>query len=43
MRFNQKTGVTPSLSLTDFKDQQINLADYLGQKHIVLVFNRGFM
>lgn len=38
-----KAGVAPMLSLIDFKGQRINLADYLGQKHVVLVFNRGFM
>ncbi len=38
-----KTNFTPALTFTDFKGQRIELADYLGQKHVVLVFNRGFM
>jgi len=26
----------------DFRGQTVRLADYRGQKHVVLVFNRGF-
>ena len=31
MAFKQKTRAAPTLSLTDFKGQQINLADYLAK------------
>ena len=43
MKSNQDTGAVTALTLTDFKGNQFKLADYLGQKHVVLVFNRGFM
>ena len=42
MTSNLKTGTAPTLALTDFKGKTIRLADYLGQRHVVLVFNRGF-
>lgn len=32
----------PDLELTDFRGRPVRLADYRGQKHVVLVFNRGF-
>ena len=32
----------PDFALQDFRGQTVQLADYRGQKHVVLVFNRGF-
>ena len=32
----------PDFALKDFHGQTVRLADYRGQKHVVLVFNRGF-
>jgi peroxiredoxin len=32
----------PDLELADFRGRPVRLADFRGQKHIVLVFNRGF-
>ncbi len=32
----------PDFALQDFRGQTVKLADYRGQKHVVLVFNRGF-
>ena len=34
--------IAPDFSLNDIKDQKINLADFRGEKNILLVFNRGF-
>ena len=39
----QKATTPPDFSLTDTQGQSITLSDYRGQKHVVLVFNRGFM
>ncbi len=33
----------PNFTLPDFRDQPVTLAAYHGQKHVVLVFNRGFI
>jgi peroxiredoxin len=33
----------PDFTLLDFGGRPVRLSDYRGQKHIVLVFNRGFM
>ena len=29
--------------LTDFRGQPVCLSDFRGQKHVLLVFNRGFV
>jgi peroxiredoxin len=33
----------PDFTLTDTQGQPVTLSDYRGDKHVVLVFNRGFM
>lgn len=33
----------PDFELDDYKGQKFKLSDYHGVKHIVLVFNRGFV
>jgi peroxiredoxin len=33
----------PDFTLDDFEGRQVSLAGYRGQKHVVLVFNRGFL
>jgi peroxiredoxin len=33
----------PDFVLEDFSGQTVQLSDYRGKKHVVLVFNRGFM
>lgn len=33
----------PDFTLTDVNDNVVRLSDFRGQKHVVLVFNRGFM
>ena len=35
--------MAPDLTLTDTQGQGVTLSDYRGHKHVVLVFNRGFM
>jgi peroxiredoxin len=36
-------GKAPDFELTDTAGQPVRLSDYIGKKHVVLVFNRGFM
>jgi len=33
----------PDFGLKDFQGQTRWLSDYLGKKHVILVFNRGFI
>ena len=39
----QEATTAPDFALTDTQGQSVALSDYRGQKHVVLVFNRGFM
>lgn len=32
----------PDFELADFNGRLVRLSDYRGEKHVVLVFNRGF-
>ena len=41
-KLNENTSA-PDFILPNFDDVPITLSDYQGQKHVVLVFNRGFM
>lgn len=33
----------PDFELKDFNGETVRLSDYRGEKHVVLVFNRGFI
>ena len=33
----------PDFVLEDFRGNPVRLSDYQGRKHVVLVFNRGFI
>jgi len=35
--------LAPDFELEDFQGQKMRLADYRGQKNVLLVFNRGFV
>jgi peroxiredoxin len=39
----QINATAPDFVLDDFRGKTVRLADYQGAKHVVLVFNRGFM
>jgi peroxiredoxin len=32
----------PNFTLTDFNGNEISLANFLGKKNVLMVFNRGF-
>lgn len=34
--------VAPDFSLPDYRGRSVSLSDYLGKKHVLLVFNRTF-
>jgi len=36
------TTIAPDLALTDTQGRSVRLSDYQGEKHVVLVLNRGF-
>jgi peroxiredoxin len=33
----------PDFDLTDSEGRQVRLSDYKGARHVVLIFNRGFV
>jgi peroxiredoxin len=33
----------PDFELEDFKGKNVRLSDYRGSRHVLVVFNRGFM
>jgi peroxiredoxin len=39
----QLNAQAPEFTLADFNGKEISLSDYQGKKHVLLVFNRGFM
>ena len=36
-------GLAPDFALPDFRGRTVRLSDFRRAKHVVLVFNRGFM
>jgi peroxiredoxin len=38
-----ETRLAPDFTLVDVNGQAVSLSDHRGKKHMVLVFNRGFM
>jgi peroxiredoxin len=43
MAKNLEGASAPDFTLPDTKGQSVTLSAFQGQKHVVLVFNRGFM
>ena len=41
-RIKQNT-IAPDFTLADHQGQEVRLSDYRGRKHVLLVFNRGFV
>jgi peroxiredoxin len=33
----------PDFTLEDFTEKEVSLSNYKGEKHVIIVFNRGFM
>jgi peroxiredoxin len=42
MARNPETTTAPDFTLTDTEGQSVTLSQYQDDKHVVLVFNRGF-
>ena len=40
---DQVAELAPDFTLHDTRGNRVRLGDYRGQKHLVLVFTRGFM
>lgn len=40
---NTQHDMAPDFALRDYRGEQVRLSDYRGYKHVVLVFNRGFV
>ena len=40
---NTTRSTAPDFALDDFQGRTVRLIDYRGEKHVVLVLNRGFM
>ena len=38
-----RSGPAPDFSLADTQGRAVRLSDYRGRRHVVLVFNRGFV
>jgi peroxiredoxin len=43
MSVRDDAAIAPDFELTDTAGKVVRLSDYRGKKHVVLVFNRGFM
>ncbi len=39
----QLDAAAPDFALNDLNGQTVRLSDYRGKRHVVLVFNRGFL
>ena len=39
----QLNAQAPDFTLTNFEGQPMSLTDFKGEKHVLLVFNRGFV
>ena len=39
----QLDAAAPEFTLEDFCGQVVRLSDFRGKKHVILVFNRGFL